>query len=107
LQYLATENQLLKAELIGHKNTLITIQKRQTKAKSLLLNLPSDSDGGALFISKRESFNSKRIKPLRKNKHAKIIKAFNRSYQSKLKRLKELKRLKSGNKSKNSAHKRL
>ena len=50
LQYIATENTLLKSEIKGIKNTLITIQKRQVKAKPLLLNLPLENDGGALFI---------------------------------------------------------
>jgi hypothetical protein len=51
LQHLATENILLKMELEGLKRTLITIQKRQSKKKPLLLNMPSDSDGGAIFFS--------------------------------------------------------
>ena len=41
----------MRTELEGIKRTLITIQKRQAKKKPLLLNMPIDSDGGAIWYS--------------------------------------------------------
>lgn len=51
LQSLATQAILLTNELEGVKKALIHVKKRQTKKKPLLLNLPAESDGGALFMS--------------------------------------------------------
>jgi hypothetical protein len=51
LQSLSTQNILLTNELRGIKNALIHAKKRQTKKKPLLLDLPAEENGGALFMS--------------------------------------------------------
>lgn len=49
--HLSTENILLKDENEGLKRALINAKKHKNKKKPLLLGLPSEQDGGALFMS--------------------------------------------------------
>jgi hypothetical protein len=51
VSYLYTEVILLKDENIDLKNALKNTRRRRNKKKPLLLGLPSEQDGGALFLS--------------------------------------------------------
>lgn len=49
--HLSTENILLKAQVEGLQRTIININKRQAKKKPLLLDLPAENEGDAIFFS--------------------------------------------------------
>jgi hypothetical protein len=51
---LSTENILLKLRCQGLEKGLVNEQKRRNRKKSLLLGLPADSDGGAIFYSPKK-----------------------------------------------------
>jgi hypothetical protein len=51
VSHLSIENILLKNKITGLERSLINTKKRLNKKKPLLLGLPSENDGGALFIS--------------------------------------------------------
>jgi hypothetical protein len=51
VSHLSTEIILLKDTIIGLERALIHAKKRPDKKKRLLLGLPSENDGGALFLS--------------------------------------------------------
>jgi hypothetical protein len=48
---LATQNQLLKNENRGLKNALLHEKKHRSKGRTLLFNLPTENEGGAIFFS--------------------------------------------------------
>ncbi|EED19145.1 conserved hypothetical protein [Talaromyces stipitatus ATCC 10500] len=49
--HLSTENILLKTQVEGLQRALITAKKCPNKEKSLLLDLPTQNEGGAIFFS--------------------------------------------------------
>ncbi|EED11636.1 conserved hypothetical protein [Talaromyces stipitatus ATCC 10500] len=49
--HLSTENILLKAQVEGLQRGISNINKRQAKKRTLLLDLPAENEGGAIFFS--------------------------------------------------------
>ncbi|EEA22190.1 pogo transposable element, putative [Talaromyces marneffei ATCC 18224] len=49
--HLSTENILLKNEIAGLQRALIHSKKRSTKGRALLFDIPTENEGGALFMS--------------------------------------------------------
>jgi hypothetical protein len=49
--HLSTENILLKNKIAGLQRALINVKKHSNKGRPLLFDLPTENEGGALFIS--------------------------------------------------------
>jgi hypothetical protein len=84
VSHLSTENILLKDMIVGLGRSLINAKKCPNKKKPLLLGLPSENDGGALFTSPSKVQQARDIIS-QKNEQAaqeqarRMIKSFNNS----------------------------
>ncbi|EED23505.1 conserved hypothetical protein [Talaromyces stipitatus ATCC 10500] len=109
---LTTEVILLRLQLERAEKALLNEKRRRIRKRPLLLGLPNENEGGAIFFSfskiqQARELQQQREDQARRKEPGNTIKSFDNGLQRKLQRKKSKKRLKPVNKSEKDACKKL